>query len=345
MPEIVGVCTSPGGTLLQNVQVNIGLIAAADGEAFGTAPDGSRIMGRTVTRSGKDGRWSVTLTANSLIEPAGTYYLVHEMPPNRLPLTYAIVVPNGPGPYDVQDLVAVQPDPPASLLQGFTIGAIQAADPAGPDPAAPDYGAALTEPFLWVETSDTDNTLRRWSAGAWIPPLPAPPPPVGGSGLHLFNSVDPTTVQRGTQGGNVLGTTFSTSQAGQVTAGRVIAAPDWNGQTLRFGIFVKGALTPIGSVPFTPSGITVAGWLEVPLTTPIAISVGTDYIAGLYVPSTLGATYPFLAGGSADPAAPLSAGSAVSAFNVAAPNGLQLDQAPSDVAGYEFYTDIVFETT
>lgn len=90
-----------------------GLIVAAHAGPGGVSAGGDLSM-----RADLSGEWSATLAANDLITPAGTRYIVDVRPRVGYPYRHSFVVPDGPGPYTVAELVSgeVDPDPSGNAL-------------------------------------------------------------------------------------------------------------------------------------------------------------------------------------------------------------------------------------
>lgn len=117
MPIVTGTCTAPDGRPVYPATITIRLITAAtDQPGYTTTGD---IIGSTQISTDPTGTWTATLVANTLITPANSYYQVNERG-----FVSDIVVPDGPGPYQLGAILATPPPTPAAPgITGLTIAA------------------------------------------------------------------------------------------------------------------------------------------------------------------------------------------------------------------------------
>lgn len=116
MPTVSSTVTDGAGNPVAGAQVVIRLIAATPettpAAGFVGADDETIVSQVSLVTNGA-GLWSTNLVANSLITPAGSYYVVTERPdvtPRRPAVKYRISVPNGAGPWWAGDLLVNAPD-------------------------------------------------------------------------------------------------------------------------------------------------------------------------------------------------------------------------------------------
>lgn len=93
----------PAGDVLNDVYVKIEL---KNSPGYVTASDQTI---ESIEEFYASGTWSKTLIANSLINPANTYYEITEKPPAGSQVTHTIQVPNGAGPYFIEDILVTPP--------------------------------------------------------------------------------------------------------------------------------------------------------------------------------------------------------------------------------------------
>ena len=113
MPTVTNTLKAPDGSLVSTASVQIEL-AGTDGvpiKGYVTAGDYSFIGYHQPTVT--NGVWSVSLVANSLINPAGTRWKVSETYNSRTHIYY-LSVPDGAGPYFVEDILSEAPGTLAS---------------------------------------------------------------------------------------------------------------------------------------------------------------------------------------------------------------------------------------
>ncbi|HEY1820409.1 MAG TPA: hypothetical protein VGG83_10800 [Trebonia sp.] len=107
MPIVQSAATDAGSNALANIAVRITLMTGTPGVP-GYLADADIISATSVTTA-QDGAWSATLTGNSEITPANTYYQVLEG--NAVS---NIVVPASGGPYSLIELLVTPPTPAAA---------------------------------------------------------------------------------------------------------------------------------------------------------------------------------------------------------------------------------------
>jgi len=111
---VINTVVDPTGAVIAGVNITVQLYTGSTMPGFA---NGQAINAPISTITNGSGVWSLTLTPNSLISPANTYYLVTERRDYpRFAAQYAIVVPNGAGPYIVSSIVVsptVVPSPVA----------------------------------------------------------------------------------------------------------------------------------------------------------------------------------------------------------------------------------------
>lgn len=123
MSVVKGTEVDPGGAPLVDRLVTISLVASTAGEAPGYDPVADvAVHGRWRTRTDALGRWSAELVPNSLLVPAGTVYVV-DVASSKGSIRHTISVPNGAGPYRVEDILAAAPAalPTAELTAHATL--------------------------------------------------------------------------------------------------------------------------------------------------------------------------------------------------------------------------------
>jgi hypothetical protein len=110
MPVVQETVLDPAGRPAREVQIDLLLVASEDasGNAPGYGSSATAILGRWRTWTDADGAWSADLLANSAITPANTYYTLHRKG-RGVVSDEALVVPNGPGPYGVNEVLTVAP--------------------------------------------------------------------------------------------------------------------------------------------------------------------------------------------------------------------------------------------
>jgi len=107
MPTVQGTCKTAAGAALDGAEVLIELMP--EGIVGFVAGSDYEVSAPAVLTTDASGNWSASLVANSLITiPTGTYYKVTE----NEKYTYYISVPNGAGPYRVEDILTA-PFPPS----------------------------------------------------------------------------------------------------------------------------------------------------------------------------------------------------------------------------------------
>lgn len=100
--------TAPGGNALTGRSVMVTLVSGATGGFVGSTTE---VISRSLAVTDSTGVWSVTLTPNAEINPAGSYYTV-----TQAGETLAFVVPAGVGPFWVKDLLVQAPTMPAGVI-------------------------------------------------------------------------------------------------------------------------------------------------------------------------------------------------------------------------------------
>jgi len=100
--------TDPSGAPIAGKSLTISLISGTTGGFVGST---SEILSEQWATTDATGFWSATLTPNSTINPANTYYTVRQL---RETLTF--VVPAGAGPFWVKDLLVQAPTMPAGVV-------------------------------------------------------------------------------------------------------------------------------------------------------------------------------------------------------------------------------------
>lgn len=105
--EVTNTLTDASGRPLQDVTVFVRLIAPLNPYLLNGTGE---ILSNVVVDSDETGIWIANLTPNDQLEQSGTYYVVDEScAPGGL--RWPIVVPDGPGPYQLRDiLVPLPPD-------------------------------------------------------------------------------------------------------------------------------------------------------------------------------------------------------------------------------------------
>ncbi len=164
MPIVTGTEKDPSGAAHRNALVRVRLVAALVGAAPGyVAASDYSIIGSWQTRTDSAGAWSVTLVANELISPADTYYQADVTPKVGATIRHEFAVPNGAGPYRVEDILT---DPPATLPTLHINDASDAHDasaisfaPAG-TVAATDVQGAIVEVAADAAASDAALDVR-----------------------------------------------------------------------------------------------------------------------------------------------------------------------------------------
>lgn len=168
MPVVSNTEKDPAGAPHRNALVHVRLVAALVGAYPGyvSASDFS-IIGEWSTRTNSDGDWSVDLVANELISPADTYYQADVQPKVGYPVRHEFAVPNGTGPYRVEDILI---NPPANLPVLHLLDPTDAHDASaisvvpGGNLAATNAQAALLE----LDAQDAAEATARAAADASI---------------------------------------------------------------------------------------------------------------------------------------------------------------------------------
>ncbi|GIG63628.1 hypothetical protein Lfu02_80000 [Longispora fulva] len=124
MANVRSTSRTPDGQPAHPVTVVAELVTASPNLA-GYLPDGA-IVHRAQVDADPAGRWSLDLTPNSLITPAGTHYALTEYTTTGT-YRHTIVVPTG-GPHELRDVLAVPPPPPAPLVPIGGGGAVTSVD-------------------------------------------------------------------------------------------------------------------------------------------------------------------------------------------------------------------------
>ncbi len=134
MPVVANTERDPAGNPHRNVPVRVRLVAALVGAAPGYVPaDDYSIAGSWSTRTDNDGAWSVDLVSNEMIAPADTFYQADVSPKIGPAIRHEFSVPDGAGPYRVEDILT---DPPANLPTNLSdLLAAEIADRIGGDAA------------------------------------------------------------------------------------------------------------------------------------------------------------------------------------------------------------------
>lgn len=129
MATVTNVVLRADATPAAKAAVTIRLAGNGGAPLVGYLEDGSgTIIAPAHLEADDDGAWSVELVANSAILPAGSVYLVAERAQGEEPAESYIVVPAGPGPFALEDLLS---GPPGDL------------DPIAGPPGPPGVSAAL----------------------------------------------------------------------------------------------------------------------------------------------------------------------------------------------------------
>lgn len=177
MPTVRNVTRNPAGAAVAGATVRIALVAGTDEHAAGYTGDGT-VVGTKTTTSDATGLWTADLPGNSTYTPADTYYQVTEVIPGGS-YTHTIIVPPAGGPYDLADILAVAPTPPAGVSAVVSVagrtGAVvlAAADvsgvetPAGATAKVAAHAAAV-DPHADRAYTDAEFTER--AASAWTEP-------------------------------------------------------------------------------------------------------------------------------------------------------------------------------
>lgn len=214
MPVVQNIVLDPAGNPVDGAIVRIDLIAGRTVAQPGYTGTASIVATYTVNAS-PTGAWSANLTANALLIPANTYYRIVEAG-----YTSYVVVPNGPGPYNLSSILTV---PPPSLplnpstMQPFSY----------PGSLAVVVGTARIYNY-----GPTNLNIQFVSATVGTPPT--------GSALIVDIKVSGVTVF--TIPGHRPAIAAGTNTSGKVTA---IDAPAWpSGQYLTVDIVQVGAATP-----------------------------------------------------------------------------------------------------
>jgi hypothetical protein len=105
------ILVSPTGAPLAGRSV----IAALASEGFLPTPN-EQIASQSIVRTDATGLYELNLAPQSQVTPAGTHYVVTH--PDRS--TWAIVVPDGAGPFWLRDLLVVDPAAPVPLVAGIS---------------------------------------------------------------------------------------------------------------------------------------------------------------------------------------------------------------------------------
>lgn len=119
MPIVFDDLTKPGtDEPMARCKIQIRLISNITERAY-IPPSGISVTGRVHTESNAAGHWEYNLQPNSAMDPENTHYAVIEAPRNEQNTRfYRIVVPDGPGPYWVYDILVAEPDDAPVIVAG-----------------------------------------------------------------------------------------------------------------------------------------------------------------------------------------------------------------------------------
>jgi len=175
--EVVGTVERPGGdgTPIVGARVSASVYGGVDGELLYTAGDVQ--SGSWGCMTSASGSWSLTLTPNSAITPAGTVYAITVEPPDAAPYTYWVDVPDTAGPHEATDILAEEPGalPSQALTAHAALTAAHGATGAvvGTTNSQTLTNKTLTAPTITAPTITTPTvttpamTGGTWSGGAW----------------------------------------------------------------------------------------------------------------------------------------------------------------------------------
>lgn len=151
MPTVTNTIKRPDGTAYSAGRVVIDLVGTNGTPIAGfvTASD-YEIVSSHVVETLVAGVWSATLVANDLITPAGTRYRITEQVDGRNNVFY-VEVPNGAGPYRVEDILD---DAPGTIASSALTAHEDDASPHGVSFDAGNSGIAKT---LDVENGDVQK--------------------------------------------------------------------------------------------------------------------------------------------------------------------------------------------
>jgi hypothetical protein len=163
MPTVFNTVTDAAGNPVPGAQVVIRLIATipeTTPAAGFVGTDDETIDSQIVLTTDIDGEWSTNLVPNSLITPAGTYYLVSQRPdvtPRRPAVKYRIDVPNSLGPHWAGDLLREAPD---ALPSAVSVASAVSFNPTGTI-AATNVQQALAEVASEAGSTIADRKVAR----------------------------------------------------------------------------------------------------------------------------------------------------------------------------------------
>ncbi|WP_417563765.1 DUF4082 domain-containing protein [Microbacterium sp.] len=141
--------------------------------------------------------------------------------------------------------------------------------------------AASSTYTVSVSAADPNGVALAAGTGSWTFSTAAAVLPDGTCPCSLFTDLTRPDVASATDTDSVaLGVTFSSSQAGTITALRFYKGPG-NGST-HVGTLWSAAGTALASVTFT--GESTQGWQTAKLSSPVAISAGATYVASYTAP-------------------------------------------------------------
>lgn len=110
MPVVTSTEVDPSGAPQVNALVVVRLVASLDGFSPGYDVDEDEtIVGAWPVRTDEYGAWSATFVPNSTLVPADTYYVAEVHPGRGKPSRIPFIVPDGDGPYQVEDILAIEP--------------------------------------------------------------------------------------------------------------------------------------------------------------------------------------------------------------------------------------------
>ncbi len=162
MPVVGNTERDPAGNPHRNVVVRVRLVAALVGAAPGYVPaDDYSIIGSWATRTDSSGAWSVDLVSNEDIAPADTFYQADVAPKIGPAIRHEFAVPDGAGPYRVEDILT---DPPANLPT--TLGDLLVAEIADRMAADNDEAAARAAEDIALGSAIASEVADRQSAVA-----------------------------------------------------------------------------------------------------------------------------------------------------------------------------------
>jgi hypothetical protein len=143
--------------------------------------------------------------------------------------------------------------------------------------------AELNIPIHSYYQRNLNVRLPRWSESrTWIDVTGAKLPDVGGSGggQSIFGSAAPAMMAAADGNGYTIGTVFTVSVPGTVTHVRVYRNPALVTPNCPIAVYANN--NPVSVANDVAAVFIGAGWNDIPLPTPLAVTTGVQYMAAYF---------------------------------------------------------------